>query len=235
MESIVVQQARCDLEHGQLSIKSFGVLIMALTGILGSAMLAFLSSKFTPYHGLLVCAFFSFLSSFTAYFLSDEVERNRWALMSFEMEEFVSGSTYGESNITYERTFSQLFKIKMKIIKHLFTQVTCSRFHIFLLIQGLFLPKFFDLGFIFATKVQKISKYEMGFCFLASSLVFFMVPFLFNKFYSGRELTSTVRVGLLLSVLTSIIGFIQAKRLNLEFEVPDLPLYLFGAFILETL
>lgn len=96
----------------------------------------------------------------------------------------------------------------MNIIKYNLSKAVSLKFHAFLLIQSLFLPKFFDLGFQFASKVQHVSKIEMGICLLTSSLIFLMVPFLYHKFLSANELSTSVRFGLLISILSSLLGFI---------------------------
>lgn len=131
----------------------------------------------------MICAFVSFISTVAALFVSNEIDRNRWALIAFEMEDYVSyNGPFNDDDLNYERSFLQIVKIKMKIIKYNLNEVMSLKFHAFLLIQGLFMPKFFDFGYLFAIKVQHISKFEIGICTLASSLMLVFLPFMFNKF-----------------------------------------------------
>jgi hypothetical protein len=140
--------------------------------------------------------------------MMDDEEQN---LIEFESSR---DSTYHETLCSScSRTFSQvcyLFKFK-----EWYLPIT------FFLIQGVLIPNFDDLHYMFLTEIAGMPKYEYDFLNILTyvGILFFVV--LYNKCFPGAQVWILILISLFLFIIMTSLMLINALRINIEWGMSD--------------
>ena len=92
---------------------------------------------------------------------------------------------------------------------------------LFFIINGILIPNFDDLHYIFLTEVVGMPKYEYDFLNTISYISILVVVFIFNQFLTQANVWALILTSLLLFVFMTSLMLINAIRMNLEYGVSD--------------
>ena len=115
------------------------------------------------------------------------------------------------------QSFGYNFKGIGKILKHKEFSVTL----LFFLIQGLLIPNFDDIHFVFLTEKEGMANYKYDFLNMISYISLLGVVILYNQLLAKVEAWILVLVSLMLFLVMTSLMLVNALRINVEHGVSD--------------
>jgi len=87
---------------------------------------------------------------------------------------------------------------------------------LFFFIQGILVPNFDDLHYIFLTEVVQMPKYEYDFLNTFSYVGILFFIFLYNQYFARTEAWLMVFISLILMLLMTVLMLANATRTNVD-------------------
>jgi hypothetical protein len=91
----------------------------------------------------------------------------------------------------------------------------------FFLVQGILIPNFDDLHYMFLTEIVGMPKYEYDFLNIITYVGILFFVLLYNKCFPGAQVWVLILVSLFLFIIMTSLMLINAMRVNIEWGISD--------------
>ena len=206
----------------------------SLAAIVGGLVAAVSSGAGNPFLAFNFGAFIAFLITIGGAMLDDDVETNEYAIVKNSLE--LEAASYSALDPeTPQRSFTQLLKIKLQIIRANISEPIILRFLCFMLLQGLCMPTFDDYQYFFVTQILGISKFEIGLLSMFVGVALLGFPMIYNNYYKDSEYRNFFLFSQIMSVFAFATQACQAMRWNVPLGISDNAIFVFSGSFANTI
>jgi len=194
LESIMIQQARCDPESGQQELQTSRLLLFGMGAVLGGVASSITEQYFNVYHTFFLCLCVVAGMTVASFQVDEVVETNKWATMVDHNEVKYIRDTLAayptpveySAESHFEISFWQLVKIRWTTMKQGLNESIVNKFYLFLMIQGT-MPDFGDFIYFFAIDVMKITLFQIGLSTVVVGVLVIGCPILYQVYLQKTD------------------------------------------------